>query len=104
MKQKTIRFYDKSKDDMDAYAKLDRFRDYGFISAREMMIAAVNYYTQKDENSIGMDIEKLAELVASKISANVIDGTRRETVENKLTCNEECNNAMNKALSFIESL
>ena len=65
MKQKTVRFYDDSKSDMEAYEKLECFREYGFNNAREFIIAAVNAYSQRENTSSGMniDIEKLAELI-----------------------------------------
>lgn len=104
MKQKTVRFYEESKADMEAYEKLECFREYGFNNARELIIAAVNAYSQRENTSSGMniDIEKLAELISEKIgvNANKVLSIKEEVPINTIRDTE----IMDKALSFMESL
>lgn len=104
MKQKTVRFYEESKADMEAYEKLECFREYGFSNARELIIAAVNAYSQRENASSGMniDIEKLAELISEKIGVNAskVLNIKEEVPINTIRDTE----IMDKALSFIESL
>lgn len=104
MKQKTVRFYEESKVDMEAYEKLECFREYGFSNARELIIAAVNAYSQRENTSSGMniDIERLAELISQKISKTT---NQVLNIEEKKPINEIRNTEiMEKALSFMESL
>lgn len=104
MKQKTVRFYEESKADMEAYEKLECFREYGFNNARELIIAAINAYSQRGNVSSGMniDIERLAELISQKISKTT---NQVLNIEEKEPINEIRNTEiMDKALSFMESL
>lgn len=104
MKQKTVRFYEESKADMEAYEKLECFREYGFNNARELIIAAINAYSQRENVSSGMniDIERLAELISQKISKTT---NQVLNIEEKEPINEIRNTEiMDKALSFMESL
>lgn len=104
MKQKTVRFYEESKADMEAYEKLECFREYGFNNARELIIAAINAYSQRENVSSGMniDIERLAELIYQKISKTT---NQVLNIEEKEPINEIRNTEiMDKALSFMESL
>lgn len=104
MKQKTVRFYEESKADMEAYEKLECFREYGFNNARELIIAAINAYSQRENVSSGMniDIERLAELIFQKISKTT---NQVLNIEEKEPINEIRNTEiMDKALSFMESL
>ena len=104
MKQKTVRFYAESKADKEAYEKLECFREYGFNNARELIIAAVNAYSQRENTSSGMniDIEKLAELISEKIGVNAskVLNIKEEVPINTIRDTE----IMDKALSFMESL
>ena len=104
MKQKTVRFYEESKADMEAYEKLECFREYGFNNARELIIAAVNAYSQRENTSSGMniDIEKLAEMISEKIgvNANKVLSIKEVVPINTIRDTE----IMDKALSFMESL
>lgn len=104
MKQKTVRFYEESKADMEAFEKLECFREYGFSNARELIIAAVNAYSQRENASSGMniDIEKLAELISEKIGVNAskVLNIKEEVPINTIRDTE----IMDKALSFMESL
>lgn len=104
MKQKTVRFYEESKADMEALEKLECFREYGFSNARELIIAAVNAYSQRENASSGMniDIEKLAELISEKIGVNAskVLNIKEEVPTNTIRDTE----IMDKALSFMESL
>lgn len=103
MKQKTVRFYEESKADMEAYEKLECFREYGFSNARELVIAAVNAYSQRENTSSGVniDIEKLAELISEKIGVNASKALNIKEVPTNTTRDTEI---MDKALSFMESL
>ncbi len=103
MKQKTVRFYEESKADMEAYEKLECFREYGFSNARELIIAAVNAYSQRENASSGMniDIEKLAELISEKIGVNASKVLNIKEVPINTIRDTEI---MDKALSFMESL
>ncbi|MBE5962734.1 MAG: hypothetical protein E7256_15380 [Lachnospiraceae bacterium] len=103
MKQKTVRFYEESKADNEAYEKLEHFREYGFNSGRELIIAAINAYSQKEQSSSGIDIdiEKLAELISKRIGkiSNQVLSIEEEPI-NTIRDTE----IMDKALSFMESL
>lgn len=103
MRQKTIRFYEQSREDMAAYEKLGCFREYGFNSARELMIAAINDYSYKgisSENNI--DIDRLAECIVRKMKNN---GTTFQMCDKEVANVEDSNNdVFDKALSFMESL
>lgn len=104
MKQKTIRFYDESKADMEAYEKLESFREYGFNNARELIIAAINAYSQKEETSSGMnmDIDRLADYIVKKMK---MEGVASLTSNDKEPALESSNSdVFDKALSFMESL
>ncbi len=104
MKQKTVRFYEESKADMEAYEKLECFREYGFSNSRELIIAAVNAYSERENASSGIniDIEKLAELISEKIGVNTnkVLNIKEEVPINTIRDTE----IMDKALSFMESL
>ena len=69
MKQKTIRFYDDSKADNEAYEKLNKFRDYGFNNAREFVVEAINCYGRKSNygSAIELDTEELVERIVSRL-------------------------------------
>ena len=103
MKQKTVRFYEESKADMEAYEKLEHFREYGFNSGRELIIASINAYSQRESTSSGMniDIEKLAELISEKIGVNPskVLNIKEEPIDTVRDTE-----IMDKALSFMESL
>lgn len=103
MKQKTVRFYEESKTDMEAYEKLEQFRKFGFNSGRELIIAAVNAYSQSEKCSeMKIDIEKLAELIWEKLGVNAskVLNIKEEVPTNTIRDTE----IMDKALSFMESL
>ena len=105
MKQKTVRFYEKSKADMEAYEKLECFREFGFNNARELIIAAVNAYSQKENTSSGMniDIDRLADCIVTKIKK---EGVLTSTIDDEIELVTESANIdiFDKALSFMESL
>lgn len=105
MKQKTVRFYEESKADMEAYEKLECFREYGFNSGRELIIAAINAYSQRENASSGMniDIDKLADSIVNKMKKEgVVTTTMIEEIES--TVNRDNTDILDKALSFMESL
>ena len=105
MKQKTVRFYEESKADMEAYEKLECFREYGFSNARELIIAAVNAYSQRENDSSGIniDVDRLASLIADKLNCGEIHIEKESQIvlENEDESNSE---VFEKALSFIEGL
>lgn len=108
MVQKTVRFYEESSEDASALEILNDHKKYGYNSCREMIIAALNLYSQKSLHSSGnIDIESLAEKIASKLNLNIAS-MGSETHECKLKEGEydNRNNEENyhKALSFMESL
>lgn len=103
MKQKTVRFYSDSKSDLEAYEKLEHFREYGFNSGRELIIAAINAYSQKEQSSSGIDIETLAETIARKLSVSGIT-TISSNNEVETITEIDKSEVFDKALSFMESL
>lgn len=104
MRQKTIRFYEQSREDMAAYEKLGCFREYGFNSARELMIAAINAYSRKEifSSVTDVDIDRLAECIVKKMKNN---GTTSPMCDKEVANVEDSNNdVFDKALSFMERL
>lgn len=107
MIQKTVRFYD-APDDSKALEIINNYRQYGFNSCREMIIASIIAYTQKDNSSSGdsvIDIEALAEKIVSRLNLNITTVGITNSSEYKEENNERSNEEnYNKALSFMESL
>ena len=110
MKQKTVRFYDNAPDDMSALQILDECRKYGFNSARELVIAAINKYAKGgDTGSLGIsnkDMDELADKIAMRIkNMNVtISKEIGLTEEIKNEHGTDNNKNYEKALSFMENL
>ena len=110
MRQKTVRFYDDAPDDMSALNALNEYRKYGFNSARELVIAAINEYAQEGStSSLGIsskDMDELADKIARKmrkmnaIISNEVDPTEETKNEN----GAENDEIYEKALSFMEAL
>lgn len=104
MKQKTVRFYEESKEDMAAFDKLELFREYGFSNAREFIIAAINKYAQGNSFSpvISVDVNELAESIVEKMK---IAGFCLSVSDEKEAVMKEDNaDVFEKALNFIENL
>lgn len=110
MKQKTVRFYDNAPGDMSALQVLDECRKYGFNSARELVIAAINKYAQGgNTGSLGIsskDMDELADKIAKKIiNMNVTISKEVGLMEGNENENGTDNNEnYQKALSFMETL
>jgi len=107
MKQKTVRFYEEVPADISALQALNDCKKYGFNTAREMIITAVNNYVQESEfHSITLeekDINILADKIAMRIrstSRSYDTGFKEEKYENSTENNE----TYQKALSFMASL
>lgn len=94
-KSMVIRFYEEAPEDAKAYAMLQNYREYGYDSMRRMIIASIlNGESGKDI----VDMDLLAEKIASKLSDKVILGQE---------CAEEINiqdQSLDKALSFMDLL
>ena len=109
MKQKTVRFYDDAPEDVSALRILDECRKYGFNSAREMVIAAINRYAQGN-GSLGIssrDIDELADKIAIRmkkmnVTISKEDGLMEEKDNDDGTDQNEEN--YQKAFSFLETL
>lgn len=110
MKQKTVRFYDDAPDDMSALQILDECRKYGFNSARELVIAAINRYAQGgNTGSLGIsskDIDELADKIAMRMKNMNVTISKEVglTEENKNENGTDNNENYQKALSFMETL
>lgn len=110
MKQKTVRFYDDAPDDMSALHILDECKKYGFNSARELVIAAINRYAQgNNTGTLGIsskDMDELADKIAKKIiNMNVTIGNGVGLTEEIKNENGTDNNEnYQKALSFMDTL
>lgn len=110
MKQKTVRFYDDAPDDMSALQILDEYRKYGFSSARELVIAAINRYAQGDNtSSLGIsskDIDELSDKIVKKLkNLNVtISSDCGLTEENNNENGTDNNENYQKAISFMDTL
>ena len=98
MKQKTVRFYEDISVDMQAYEKLKNYREYGFLTEREMIIASINEYG-KDRDMQGIDVDKLANLLISKMS-----GVVSILPEESQNSSNVDTNILDRALNFIDSL
>lgn len=46
MVQKTVRFYENVPEDMKALKSVNEYQKYGFRCARDMIITAINIYSQ----------------------------------------------------------
>ena len=105
MKQKTIRFYGDSKDDMAAFDRLRHYKEYGFYNEREFIIAAINRYSrQKDERPVEpIDIERLVELIVIKMGERGYQPAEPSTSA-KVQDEDKDKELFDKALSFINSL
>lgn len=107
MIQKTVRFYE-TPDDNKALEIINNYRQYGFNSCREMIIASIIAYTQKDRSSSGecaIDMEVLVEKIVSRLNSNITTVGITDKSEQKEEKNERNNEEnYNKALSFMESL
>lgn len=103
IKRTTIRFYESSRLDMAAYEKLDRFREYGFNTVREFIIAAVNQYSGDGRctSAPPFDPDDLAARIASRLNG-VLTVNHVNTVD--VASEDDTTEAFDKALSFIESL
>ena len=108
MKQKTVRFYDDAPEDMKAAQILDDCRKYGYTSAREMIIAAVNSYVQGGSNSSldtsSWDMDKLADKIAMRLQNGKV--AIKETGHNGdiSEYHPDNNECYQKALNFIDTL
>ena len=109
MKQKTVRFYDDVQADISALQKLDKYKEYGFNSSREMIIAAVNSFTKvRDGNDIGgIGVEEFADLIATRLEKKCFVITAKSDEQEEKN-DDECNSSnevfYSKALSFMENL
>ncbi len=104
MIQKTIRFYEDCEEDMRALSKLEEYKNYGFSSARHMMIAAINVFLQKGDDILktnNIDIDYLADEIVKRININTAS-----IVENSMEYTETQHNYDNlkKAMDFIDTL
>ena len=103
IKRISVRFYGESKADMAAYDKLNKFREYGFNTAREFIIAAVNQYLGDGRctDAPPFDPDDLAERIATRLNG-VLMINKENIVEAAST--DDNTEAFDEALSFIESL
>ncbi len=110
MKQKTVRFYDNVPDDMSALQILDECRKYGFNSARELVITAINRYVRgRNAGSFGIctkdDIDELAEKIATRVVRNVTVNTGIGLMGDGKKINDiDKDENYQKALGFMETL
>lgn len=109
MKQKTVRFYDDAPEDVSALQILDEYRKYGFNSAREMVIAAINRYAQGNSslNISSGNLDELADKIAIRIKKmNVTISKEDGLMEEKGNEDGTNHNDENyqKAFSFLDTL
>ena len=107
MKQKTVRFYEEVPADISALQALNDCKKYGFNTAREMIVTAINNYVQgSDPHSLTLE-EKDIDLLADRIAIRIGKTTRNDdtglTEEIKHE-NSKDNETYQKALSFMASL
>ena len=75
MTQKTLRFYDDSEKDRLALMKLSNYKNYGFVSEREMLMEAINAFGET-KSGIGsltgsIDVDYLANQISKKILSEI---------------------------------
>jgi len=104
--QKTLRFYDDSPDDMAAFEKLNDYKKYGFSTAREMLIQAVNAFCEENDykKELLSNVEEIAEAVVERLRKTdvmVIGSNNTEAGEQH---DEESNVKFAQAIEFIDSL
>ena len=98
MVQKTVRFYENVPEDMKALKSVNEYQKYGFRCARDMIITAINIYSQNsDPDRIVCKLEerqiviKESGLKAEMKATNSIEKSGEEDI-------------YKKALSFIDTL
>jgi|GEM_PF-5092366 len=106
MIQKTIRFYERSPDDMKALEKLNNCRKFGYTSCREMIIATIKAYsidTDRYSSLEDIDMDTLADKIAARLkNENINISANRAEIKEKQ--NETVEDKYSKALDFIDSL
>ena len=114
MVQKTVRFYENVPEDMKALKSVNEYQKYGFRCARDMIITAINIYSQNSDPDVRkllngiVDIEELANRIVCKLEERQIvikeSGLKAEMkATNSIeTSGEEA--IYKKALSFIDTL
>mgnify|MGYP004617159881 CR=1 FL=1 len=94
-KSMVIRFYEEAPEDTKAYAMLQNYREYGYDSMRRMIIASI-LNGERGKDIVDMDL--LAEKIASKLSGKVIFG---QEFEEEINIQDQ---SLDKALSFMALL
>ena len=78
MVQKTVRFYENVPEDMKALKSVNEYQKYGFRCARDMIITAINIYSQNSDPDVRkllngiVDIEELANRIVCKLEERQI--------------------------------
>jgi len=107
MTQKTLRFYDDSEKDRLALMKLSNFKKYGFVSEREMLIEAINAFSETKSSigslGISLDVDCLANQISQKILSEI--SVISNSTDSKVTSNINDNILdLSEELNFIENL
>lgn len=87
IKQKTLRFYNDSDEDMKALEIIDNYKSFGCKSITQFIVKAVLNYNSEDAYS-GMDIDKLATMVSNLVIKNLNCKLLKEEVPEKYSSNK----------------
>ena len=99
VKRKTVRFQD-NLSDLSIYEAITNYKKYGYRSESHMVIEAVRRLINEDPAS--NDAEKLADLIAERLSGKLtISSQNEDTSPKEDTKTEEA--AFDAALSFLDS-
>ena len=114
MVQKTVRFYENVPEDMKALKSVNEYQKYGFRCARDMIITAINIYSQNSDPDVRkllngiVDIEELANRIVYKLEEMQIviqkSGLKAEMKATNSIEKSGEEDIYKKALSFIDTL
>ena len=114
MVQKTVRFYENVPEDMKALKSVNEYQKYGFRCARDMIITAINIYSQNSDPDVRkllngiVDIEELANRIVCKLEERQIvikeSGLKAEMKATNSIEKSGEEAIYKKALSFIDTL
>lgn len=114
MVQKTVRFYENVPEDMKALKSVNEYQKYGFRCARDMIITAINIYSQNSDPDVRkllngiVDIEELANRIVCKLEERQIvikeSGLKAEMKATNIIEKSGEEDIYKKALSFIDTL
>lgn len=93
IKQKTVRFHFNRTQEVRALEKLEKYKEYGFDTSQQMLIAAIIKYQSKEEQTT-INVDELAGRIVERLEGKIQVRNQPE---------EEIDN-YSKAMEFIDAL